>query len=533
MGEPAATPIVDFADVRSRIDSVGAGWRLVFIMAAAAWGYCGATWDEPHRLTIAALFAAGALLSLVTAFGPIERIVRSHWCDPFFLGWSLLQVVVIAVAVTLDGGAESPLALLFFLPLLYAALSYPVPSVVTVGALTEVAYVTSALAGGWQAQVQLGFFSVCLACAAVVCALHARDSERRRVELSRVSRTDPLTGAFNRRGFAERLEAELAHGGRQGRPLALVVLDLDDFKSVNDRDGHAAGDEVLCWVVDELQDEMRPNDVVGRLGGDEFALLLPGAVGSDARQFADRIRARLAQRAPVSAGVAACPENGTDSESLHHHADHELYEDKPAPGLGRDIGRTMELSWAAAFAGAVDTRMATEHAHSFTVADRAAGIGRVLGLPEENIENLRLAGVLHDIGKVTVPDRILRKPGPLTPDEFVLMAEHPIVGARMLRRIDGMDTVADWVLHSHEHVDGSGYPDGLAGAEIPLESRILLVADAYDAMTSDRPYRTGLGHEHAMAELSRLGGLQFDTGCVSALAEYLDGAVAPPDEATL
>ncbi|MGI8512330.1 MAG: bifunctional diguanylate cyclase/phosphohydrolase [Solirubrobacteraceae bacterium] len=519
--------------MRSRLDSVGAGWRLVLIMAAAAWGYCAATWDEPQRLTIAALFAAGALLSLFTAFGPTERLVRSRWCDPFFLGWSLLQVVVIAVAVTLDGGAESPLALLFFLPLLYAALSYPVPSVVTVGALTEVAYVTSALAGGWEAQVQLGFFSVCLACAAVVCALDARNSERRRLELSRVSRTDPLTGAFNRRGFAERLEAELAHGGRQGRPLALIVLDLDDFKAVNDQDGHAAGDEVLCRVVDELQDEMRPNDVVGRLGGDEFGLLLPGAVRSDALEAAERIRIRLAHRAPVSAGVAACPEDGTDSETLHHHADHELDEDKAGPGLGHEPGRTMELSWATAFAGAVDMRMACDHAHSFTVANRAAGIGQMLGLPPENVENLRLAGVLHDIGKVTVPDRILRKPGPLTPDEFVLMAEHPIIGSRMLRRIEGMEDIADWVLHSHEHMDGSGYPDGLAGAEIPLEARILLVADAYDAMTSDRPYRTGLGHDHAMGELPRLGGMQFDPACVTALAEYLAGAVAPSDEALL
>ncbi|HEY8866280.1 MAG TPA: HD domain-containing phosphohydrolase [Solirubrobacteraceae bacterium] len=164
------------------------------------------------------------------------------------------------------------------------------------------------------------------------------------------------------------------------------------------------------------------------------------------------------------------------------------------------------------------------------VSGYAAGIASVLGLSGAELESMRLVAVLHDIGKVTVPDRILRKAGPLTPEEFVVVAEHPIAGARTLRRIEGMEEIAECVLRSHEHYDGSGYPDGMAGASIPFQSRILLVADAYDAMTSDRPYRSALEHEQAMAELRDLAGAQFDPDCVAALATYLDDRVMPSGE---
>jgi putative nucleotidyltransferase with HDIG domain len=165
--------------------------------------------------------------------------------------------------------------------------------------------------------------------------------------------------------------------------------------------------------------------------------------------------------------------------------------------------------------------MASPSEHSATVAKYAAGIAQCLGWGGADLAYLRVAAMLHDVGKVSLPDEILRKPGPLDAGEYEEVKAHPVIGAEFVNRVDGLSLIALWVKHSHEHFDGSGYPDNLAGEQIPLASRILLVADAYDAMTSDRPYRRALPREEALAELHANSGRQFDPRCVSAFEEFL------------
>jgi putative nucleotidyltransferase with HDIG domain len=165
--------------------------------------------------------------------------------------------------------------------------------------------------------------------------------------------------------------------------------------------------------------------------------------------------------------------------------------------------------------------MNATHPHSHAVADYATMIARALDWPAEQVEPLRIAAMLHDVGKVAISDRILQKPGPLDPDESRQMRRHPVIGAELVERIDGLEDVVPWIRHSHEHFDGSGYPDGLRGDAIPLASRILLVADAFDAMTSQRPYRQPMEAAAAIRELERHAGTQFDPACVAVLLERL------------
>jgi HD-GYP domain-containing protein (c-di-GMP phosphodiesterase class II) len=203
-------------------------------------------------------------------------------------------------------------------------------------------------------------------------------------------------------------------------------------------------------------------------------------------------------------------------------ADGRLY----ASRYGRpDQGRTSSherLSWATTLAHTVDARMNAEHEHSRAVADYAVSIAAALGWEEDMIGMLRIAAILHDVGKITVPDRILCKPGPLTREEFELIKRHSCAGADLIERIDGLETIVPWIRHSHESYDGSGYPDGLRGEAIPQASRIMLVADAFDAITSTRPYREALSAEEACEELRRNAGSQFDPRCVQALLECFE-----------
>jgi putative nucleotidyltransferase with HDIG domain len=295
------------------------------------------------------------------------------------------------------------------------------------------------------------------------------------------------------------------------------VLDLDDFKGVNDAEGHAAGDSVLRRVVEVLAEQTRATDTVGRLGGDEFGILV---VGGDPRTVSGRVHDALVDVAPATSGIAVFPVDGTDQSELHHVADADLYVRKHGR---RRVGMRMqrELSWAAALAGAVDQRMSVTHQHGAAVASYAAGIAVRLGWGAKDLDHLRLAAMLHDVGKIRVPEDILRKDGPLDDAEWEEMRKHAAGGAEIVASVDGLEPIIGWIRHSHEDVDGRGYPDGLAGEAIPQASRILRVADAFDAMTSDRTYRKALGYDEALAELCRHAGTQFDPACVSALEQHL------------
>jgi diguanylate cyclase (GGDEF)-like protein len=466
--------------------------------------------------------------SLAMLLLPREEIVRGRFCEPFFLVWSAAQLTLVTVFVALDGGPGSPLALSYFLTLIFAGVSFPPRIALFVGLLALLSYGVVGLSADDLDREYMAFFVSTLGCTAFMCAWLARHHTNQREELARVSRADPLTGCLNRRGFEERLSAELSHATRTARPLGLILLDLDDFKTVNDAHGHAVGDDLLCWTVDTIRASVRPSDAVGRLGGDEFALILPEAGQTDALAIAARLRETLAERAPASMGVAAFPADGAGVEELVRRADAALYAQKHGRAVDLAPDRA-DLSWAAAMAEAVDARMSGHSQGSSRVASYAVTIARKLGWTEPHLGQLRLAAMLHDVGKVALPDRILRKPAALTPDEIAEMRGHSAIGADLVARIDGLAPVVPWIRHSHEHWDGTGYPDGLAGDAIPPASRILLVADALDAMTSERPYRSAMTLSEALDELERHAGTQFDPVCVAAIVEELRAEASAGD----
>ena len=332
-----------------------------------------------------------------------------------------------------------------------------------------------------------------------------------------------------------RVREEIARARRDGTPLSYVIIDLDDFKRVNDLRGHQAGDELLRRVAAVLAAELRPYDQVARYGGDEFVLLLPGSDEPTASAVAERVRQAMAR-----AGVGACSlgvaqwHEPLDAGALLEQADRALLlakrtgKDRVAvanPDVERELAvlQAEHGSPAAvqALAAAIEERDNYTRGHSEKVVHLARGVAMLLGHHAAQLERIAHAALLHDVGKLAVPDEILHKPGPLTDDEWLIMAEHPIAGERILLRIPELVAIAPVVRHEHEHWDGSGYPDGLRGRLIPIGSRIILACDAYHAMITDRPYRGALTPAQAAGELRRLAGEQFDPDVVDALLDLL------------
>jgi diguanylate cyclase (GGDEF)-like protein len=352
------------------------------------------------------------------------------------------------------------------------------------------------------------------------------------------ARTDELTGVYNRRHFTE-IVARALRDDPEG--TGLLLLDADHFKHVNDHFGHLVGDAVLIELANRLRDCLGPGEDLARWGGEEFALLAR-RVGSDAELAAraERLRARVAGAPVVTAGISlgltisvgAIRAAGAlgDVDALVEAADRGLYAAKhggrnrislAAHGESSHAAEPEAVSMARALAAAAGAREGVTKDHAGDVAELAASIAQRLALPVDVVLRCRLGGWLHDVGKVAIPTQILEKPGPLDPAEWEIMRTHPLIGEEIVRGVAALREAAAAVRHHHERYAGDGYPDGLAGSAIPHEARIVAAADAFSAMTADRPYSSARTPAEAAFELQRSAGTHLDPAVVSALLAVL------------
>ena len=372
------------------------------------------------------------------------------------------------------------------------------------------------------------------------------DARRRIAELEREIEVravrDPITGLPTLQAFGRRLDVEVERSRRHGRDLSAAVIDLDGFRALNAAHGREVGDRVLQAVGGLLPKLLRTTDVVTRSSADEFVAMLPETDASEAVSAFERLLLELealrvgpVESLSASVGIAGYRRPMSSHELLA--AAGERLERARAAGGGRvetaaqgvpqaEAAQPAEEPQNDAIAGLAEALLERDRytgEHSESVVDLAASVARGLALDEREVERVRAAALLHDIGKVAIPDEVLHKPGPLDDREWQIMRDHPVIGERILRAIPGLGGVARIVRHEHERWDGSGYPDGLTGEDIPIGARIILACDAYHAMTSDRPYRQAMSHGDAVRELAKGAGKQFDPAVTEVLIGCLYG----------
>ena len=379
--------------------------------------------------------------------------------------------------------------------------------------------------------------------------------QKRIAEVEAMATTDQLTHLLNRLACLQVLSTEIDRANRYDRQLAVALIDIDHFKRINDTHGHAVGDAVLAHVAGLLRANIRAVDSMGRYGGEEFLLVMPETDIDGGVATAENIRravGRAQVTVPVSTGtiqttvtisIGVAGRHGAESldiDRILREADGAMYGAKAA---GRDqvhahrpVNEDGDLSSAPIHADARTMAMEVGQAAfqasnlhlldalrqrpgwaggaSQMIANLSADIGRAVGLSEGDIDRIRTASLLHDLGKLAIPDEILSKPAPLNPVEWRTIVEHPRIGQVVLEQAGAIRDAASIVLHHHEWFDGRGYPHGLAGNEIPIGSRIVAIADAYEAMISDRPYSPAMSHQAALDELLRERGTQFDPDLV-------------------
>ncbi len=373
---------------------------------------------------------------------------------------------------------------------------------------------------------------------------------------------DFLTEVANRQAVLTRLAEEIERATRYGHQLSIAMIDIDHFKRLNDAHGHLAGDLVLHRIAQTLQGGIRKVDIVGRYGGEEFIVILPETDVDSAASIAEKIRrlvgsetVRLSDGTTVgvtlSLGVAGGLGSHLQLDALIRDADAALYS---AKSFGRDqvfvfheveddgrvlraaidpaararaleVGRVAMGAASDALADVLGTRPGWAGGPSTMIAESAVAVGRNLGLPAGEIERIRTASLLHDLGKLAIPDEILAKPSDLDGSEWRVVTEHPKIGQVVLEQAGALRDAATIVLHHHEWFDGRGYPHGLTGQQIPIGARIVAVADAYEAMVSGRPYRRAVTHQQALDELRRHAGVQFDPEIVEQFIALFAGGM--------
>ncbi len=380
---------------------------------------------------------------------------------------------------------------------------------------------------------------------------------------------DRLSGVANRQTLLAALFTEVERASRYNRPLSLGFVDIDHFKAVNDMYGHGAGDIVLRGVAQIIRTNLRHTDMVGRYGGEEFMLVLTETDVEDAAVLAEKLRQLVAGLrfavdgnadlgVTVSIGIAGGIGERLRVDALVRDADAAMYSAKslgrnqtyifsepdedaripraPISASGRahavEVGKAARHAAAAALTSVIAPLPHYRGQPSALIASIVTTMGAQLNLPQPEVERLKVAALLHDVGKVAVPEEILEKPSALTSAEWRTVVQHPRIGQVILEQATALKDAVPIILHHHERFSGHGYPYGLRGTDIPLGARIVAIADAYDAMTHDRPYKRSMTHEQAIQELRRHAGTQFDPELVTLFCD-LYGTVAPIPDATV
>ncbi|MBI5639618.1 MAG: diguanylate cyclase [Nitrospirae bacterium] len=365
------------------------------------------------------------------------------------------------------------------------------------------------------------------------------------------ARKDGLTGLYNHRIFMEALSEELERSKRYSHCLALLMIDIDHFKTFNDLYGHQSGDVVLAKVAELVSCSVRSTDFGARYGGEEFSVILPETTGAQAVVVAERIRDNIGRHSfilknnesvhvTVSIGYAAYPDDADMPDILIKRADQGLYmakekgrnrvcrythplfkTEEKTPDQADDVLSDVSITSIKELAKAIDSKSQYMKGHSFQVAELAVRIGKQLGLNDAQVEGLRIASLLHDVGNLSIPDNILNKTGPLTTEEKKIIQGHPGLSEVLLKHYAQSESILPAILYHHERFDGRGYPLGLKGNEIPLQAKILGAVEAYLAMVSDRPYREKKNRSEAIAEIEAEAGQQFDPLIARMLANVL------------
>ncbi len=365
-------------------------------------------------------------------------------------------------------------------------------------------------------------------------------------KLKHESRYDALTGVFNRRYFNERLDEEINRRSRHGGIFSLALCDLDFFKNYNDSYGHVAGDMLLSEVGRLLKSSIRSNDLIFRYGGDEFIILLPDTDSDGAIVVVERVRKNIEEEMKIkkipltcSFGLASWPKDGVRGSEIMEAADTAAFLAKQRGGNQCQSYKILKIPHTDfelkdektivniifSLISAIEARDIYTHGHSREVNKYALILSEAIGLTKEEEINLSRAALLHDIGNLEISKGVLNKKGKLTEEEWKLVKEHPQKGVEIIGHIPGLYQCKPAILHHHERWDGKGYPSGLKGKEIPLEARILAIADAFSAMVSARPYRPAMSYQEALSELKEQAGKQFDPELVEAFITKIEGLI--------
>ncbi len=369
-----------------------------------------------------------------------------------------------------------------------------------------------------------------------------------RAYLMAMANVDELTTLCNHRSFQEKLSGAIRRAEETGSPLSLVILDVDYFKHYNDLYGHQRGDEVLQVIARIMRDTVRDKDTVARYGGEEFAIIIPDATAKAAGNIAERVRGRIERepffgvkeqpggRLTVSAGVATYPANAQSKEELIRVADMALYQAKYSSknrvelyfsvldSLKEELNQDelALLNTIKTLINVVNAKDRYTSGHSGRVMNYALAIGKAVGCTEAELKIIRYSAFLHDVGKIEISRELLNKRDPLTPEELQTLHKHSEWGADIIRPVSALQAAIPVILHHHEWYDGSGYPAGLVGEQIPRSARILCAADCLDAMSTDRPYKKRKNREEVKAEFRAFAGRQFDPHLAAVVINLLE-----------